>query len=258
MSISFPPCFPPCNACRSGISRSTYLLTLDTLFPDPQHAAGTAIANALLGHCDDGHCWGRLPYTWPRDLRFAGAIGDYKLLGTQKTFRYGQPDFLYPFGFGLKYGEAFVLHNITVASSVAICDSAEIAMTLHNQGSHGGSEVLQVYLRWLGAPVPTPALELVQFGRYFVGAGEQLRLRLVVDARRMALLLPAVPVPTNRTTNTLGLDWWVVPGQIELSVGTSQPPPFGSTAVLTNVSIIGSQPQRVVECPNMGRNRLAS
>ena len=219
----------------------------------PQHAGGEAIANALLGHCADGLCWGRLPYTWPHDLTHAGDIGDYRMLGTKKTFRYGQPA-LFPFGFGLQYGGPFVLRDLSVSASViAPCDSVELGVTLRNTGRSHGSEVLQVYLRWLGAPVPTPALELVQFDRVFVRSGEQARVTLTVDPRRMALLLP----PSVHSSSNGSLpDWWVVPLRMELSVGSSQPA-YGST-LTANVTIAGGEARRVAECPSARGRALKS
>jgi hypothetical protein len=51
----------------------------------PQHQAGEAIADVLLGVVSPA---GRMPYTWPRDLSLAGDITNYTMAGTQKTYRY--------------------------------------------------------------------------------------------------------------------------------------------------------------------------
>lgn len=40
--------------------------------------------------------------TWPKayNATLHGDIGDYRMLGTQKTYRFSFPDPLFPFGFG--------------------------------------------------------------------------------------------------------------------------------------------------------------
>ena len=131
----------------------------------PQQSGGTAIAEALLGQCGSGVCWGRLPYTWPRDLTYAGDINNYTMLGTRKTFRYAEPDPLFPFGFGLGYAGPFASSNLRVgasstsaapaapatpAASVKVCDGVVLTATVRNAGTVDGAHVVQVYLRWLG------------------------------------------------------------------------------------------------------------
>eukprot|EP01050_Picozoa_sp_SAG11_P003592 SAG11_NODE_207_length_12378_cov_8.404105_3_plen_661_part_00 len=51
----------------------------------PQHQAGEAIANVLLGVVSPA---GRMPYTWSKDLTLAGNIRNYSMAGTEKTYRY--------------------------------------------------------------------------------------------------------------------------------------------------------------------------
>ena len=239
----------------------------------PQHGGGRAITNALLGRCDDGLCFGRLPYTWPADLSSAGDLGNYTMLGTQKTFRYGAPKPLFPFAFGLQYAGPFEIGNVTVAkTTIAACQSIELSLTLRNTGTLPGSEIVQVYLRWLKPTVATPTLQLVQFERVFVPAGAERHVLLTVDARRMAVLLPpprnhsaashdATPTHSDNTgvekSREGGLqgpiaDWWLVPLQMQLYVGASQPG-FGDT-VSTVVSIAGDRPVRVSECKTLRRS----
>ena len=40
--------------------------------------------------------------TWPKayNATLHGDIGDYRMLGTQKTYRFSFPDPLFPFGYG--------------------------------------------------------------------------------------------------------------------------------------------------------------
>jgi hypothetical protein len=207
------------------------------------------------GHCDDGLCFGRLPYTWPKDLSSAGDLNDYQMLGTRKTFRYDQPDPLFPFGWGLQYAGPFLLSSLSVigptGDAIAPCESVTFRVIVKNTGQQNGAEVVQVYVRWLDAPVAAPALELVQFDRVFVRAGEHVNTTLTVDPRRMALLLPprnisSTDVDQEQEDDVLP-EWWVVsPLRMEFSIGTSQPT-FGQT-LSAIVSIGGGPSKRVADC----------
>ena len=169
------------------------------------------------------------------------------MLGTRKTFRYDQPDPLFPFGWGLQYGGPFVLSGLTVGPSDTIspCESITFSLTIHNTGQRNSAEVVQVYVKWLDAPVAVPALELVQFDRVFVPAGEQVNATLTVDPRRMALLLPSNA--STASSDSALPDWWVVsPLRMEFSIGASQPN-FGQT-LSASVSIAGGLSKRVAEC----------
>ena len=69
----------------------------------PQHQAGAAIADVLLGVVSPA---GRIPYTWPKDLALAGNITNYTMAGTEKTYRYrsaaaSTSNTLWSFGYAL-------------------------------------------------------------------------------------------------------------------------------------------------------------
>eukprot|EP01044_Picomonas_judraskeda_P005560 COSAG03_NODE_529_length_7125_cov_25.402220_1_plen_307_part_00 len=65
----------------------------------PQHWGGQAVVDVLTGKINPA---GRLVNTWPKsyDESLHGEIGNYSMIGTKKTYRYGFPDraVLFPFG----------------------------------------------------------------------------------------------------------------------------------------------------------------
>lgn len=109
----------------------------------PQHTGGSAIADMLLGAFNPS---GKLVYTWPRGDAVlsgeAGELGNYTMLGTNKTYRYGQPDPLFPFGFGLHF-TTFAYSDLVVTKSVAACSNVTVAVTVTNMGELAGSETVR-------------------------------------------------------------------------------------------------------------------
>ena len=61
-------------------------------------------------------------------------------------------------------------------------------MTVKNTGKVAASEVVQLYLKWLKPNQETPKIQLVNFDKVFLKAGEQVKVALEIDARHMALL----------------------------------------------------------------------
>eukprot|EP00041_Stephanoeca_diplocostata_P019910 m.434505 g.434505 ORF g.434505 m.434505 type:complete len:743 (-) comp21419_c0_seq52:2802-5030(-) len=119
----------------------------------PQEYAGDAIAAVLLG---DYNPAGRLPYTWPRSLDQVGgedAIGNYTMKG--KTYRYSQPDPLFPFGFGLSY-TTFEYASLIAPSTASTCDAIQVNVTVKNTGPRDGTEVVQLYVQFHNPTMPTP------------------------------------------------------------------------------------------------------
>ena len=131
-----------------------------------QHTAGGAIADVLMGRHNPS---GRLPYTWPHGdgSWAAGAIGNYTMLGTNKTYRYQQPGKappLYPFGFGLSF-TTFAFTDLVVPPWVAVCSNATISVTVANTGQVDGATVVQLYLAWVAPGQEAPSIQLVNFDK---------------------------------------------------------------------------------------------
>ncbi len=75
---------------------------------------------------------------------------------------------LYPFGYGLTYGD-FEYGNLSVTPS---SDGFDVTFTLKNKGKMTASEVVQVYVGEQNPSVPRPAKELKGFDKVTLGKGE--------------------------------------------------------------------------------------
>lgn len=93
---------------------------------------------------------------------------------------------LFPFGFGLSYGE-FVYSDISVATpEVALGESLRVSATLTNIGSVIAEDVAQLYVRDLVANVTRPIKELKGFERVRLGPGESKVLEFVLHTDDLA------------------------------------------------------------------------
>ena len=140
----------------------------------PGAHGGEAVADILLGKVSPS---GKLPVTFYRNeqLQELPDFTDYTMRG--RTYRYVQSEPLYPFGYGLTYGDVVV----TGAAVEEQGDSVLVIMTLHNGGSVDTQDVAQVYCQNEGSPNAPAHPRLCGFKRVFVPAGESVEAVVSVD-----------------------------------------------------------------------------
>lgn len=187
----------------------------------PQTSGAAAIASVLVG---DQPFTGKLATTWPKQWNCTQPgkcqVLPGRFLGSQMTYRYGAENVLYPFGYGLSYttfsysGLALNGHAQGYAGKQAAlrpCDTLNLTVTVANTGTADSSEVVQVYLQWdaaaaAAAGTPTPMLQLVDFVKVRVPAGEKVVVALSISPRQFAVLSGAStnssifldPLPSTR------------------------------------------------------------
>ncbi|MCF3650053.1 glycoside hydrolase family 3 N-terminal domain-containing protein [Synoicihabitans lomoniglobus] len=125
---------------------------------------GTALANVLFG---DAAPSGKLPVTVPYATADLPPFEDYAMQG--RTYRFATKEPLYPFGFGLSYGE---LSYGPLETTTELDGSIIATTTLTNRGYQAVSETVQCYIQpptsWADAPVAT----LVDFQKLHLPAGQ--------------------------------------------------------------------------------------
>ncbi|MGF1735949.1 glycoside hydrolase family 3 N-terminal domain-containing protein [Photobacterium satsumensis] len=149
---------------------------------------GHAVARLLFGDVSPS---GRLPMSVPRST---GQIPMYyarKPLGKMRDFQDYQPykdqkdTPLYPFGFGLTYGE-FEYSNLRLNQAGMTADETlEATVTLHNKGTHTATEVVQCYIRQQVASTTRPVRELKDFCRVTLEPGESKDVTLALPAEKL-------------------------------------------------------------------------
>ena len=133
----------------------------------PGEEGGNAVADIVFG---DTNPSGRLPITFPKSIDQLPPFDDYSMPG--RTYRYMTKEPMYPFGFGLSY-TSFSYENITINNaSLKPGDTAEVLVTVQNNGSYAGEEVVQLYLTLPDKGYQNPIHSLKGFTRVFLEPGE--------------------------------------------------------------------------------------
>ena len=140
---------------------------LEAFYPGP--LGGSAVADVLIGEYNPG---GRLPYTVFHNTSHLPIATDYNMTTPPgRTYRYytGKP--LFPFGYGLSYTTFKYSQLVLPATSIKVCGTLSLRVSVQNTGDISGEEVIQVYLeppKLSGKPF-IPNIQLVSFERVGLG-----------------------------------------------------------------------------------------
>lgn len=169
----------------------------------PGARGGRAVADILLGQCSPS---GKLPVTFYRNEQLAGmpAFTDYRMEG--RTYRYFGKQPLYPFGYGLTYGDVTITGATLVSEDE---DSLRIRVHAENAGDRDTDEVVQIYARNEGSVLAPRNPRLVAFARFHVPAKGKWSGILRVERRNLLV------------ADESGK--WVEQGSVQLFAGLGQP-----------------------------------
>ncbi|MEV0531074.1 glycoside hydrolase family 3 C-terminal domain-containing protein [Kitasatospora sp. NPDC050463] len=144
---------------------------------------GHALAAVLLGEAEPA---GRLPQTWYRGDDPLPAPLDYDIIKAGWTYQYHRATPLYPFGHGLSYTD-FAYRDLRLSQpSIGQDGSVDVTLTLENSGQRPGSEVVQLYVRALGARYDAPRLRLADFAKVRLEPGKSRELTFRLSAEQLA------------------------------------------------------------------------
>ena len=143
----------------------------------PGARGGRAVADILLGKVSPS---GKLPVTFYKNEQLANMpeFTDYAMTG--RTYRYIEEEPLYPFGYGLTYGDC----RVTAAKRTDGGAEVEVA----NAGTVDTDEVVQLYAQNEGAANAPRNPRLVAFARVNVPAGQSVKVDLAIPAERLKVV----------------------------------------------------------------------
>ncbi len=142
--------------------------------------AGYAIADVLFGAVNPS---GKLSTTWPQNVGQVPIYYNHKNTGRPleegKWFSKFRSNYLdvsnepvYPFGYGLSYS-TFAYSNVKLSSNaIAANQNLTASVTVTNNSSINGKEVVQLYLRDMVGSITRPVKELKGFQKIDLKAGE--------------------------------------------------------------------------------------
>lgn len=169
-----------CLMAGSSIDLSAYAdraaAVLLLWYPGAQ--GGKTAADILFGKVSPS---GKLPVTfyYNSDLEKMPAFTDYRM--ENRTYRYFETEPLYPFGYGLTYGDVHVV-------AAEKCGEGKILASLRNLGTRDTQEVVQVYVQNEGSALAPRNPRLCAFRRVTVPAGSTVAVELVPDAKTLLVV----------------------------------------------------------------------
>jgi beta-glucosidase len=178
---------------------------------------GHAIADILFGAANPS---GKLPVTWPRDVKDVPAYKTYPgtdlhiaysegILVGYRGFDAGNLQPLFPFGYGLSY-TTFSYSGLNVSpAKLSSGQSARVRLTIRNTGNRPGAEIVQLYVHDGHSKIQRPPRELKGFQRVSLKPGESKTVGFTVDQSALSFY-------SDRKH-----EWTVEPGSFDLSAGSS-------------------------------------
>ncbi|MDR0943692.1 MAG: glycoside hydrolase family 3 C-terminal domain-containing protein [Ruminococcus sp.] len=147
----------------------------------PGGQGGKTVADILFGKVSPS---GKLSVTFYHndDLEKMPEFTDYNMKG--RTYRYIDFAPLYPFGYGLTYGDV----NVRSAAAKTENGDAVVDVTLVNNGKYDTEEVVQVYLQNEGSVNAPKNPRLAAFGRVCVKAGSETSISLTIKAKQFNVI----------------------------------------------------------------------
>ena len=169
----------------------------------PGARGGQSIGDILFGKVNPS---GKLPVTFYKDTNDLPDFEDYSMKG--RTYRYLETEPLYPFGYGLTYGNLDIT-SVDHEGDDPKNDGLTIKVNVSNTGAIAASEVIQVYLK-ADDPNEVKNTRLAAFSRVSLGAGETGSVEI------------SIPAESFKVVNDAGER--VVPeGKVSVYVGFGQP-----------------------------------
>ncbi len=151
----------------------------------PGQEGGRAIADVLFG---DHNPSGKLPYTYPR---YSGSIWRYNHKASDEmdnSFRMKGFTPQYQFGEGLSYTtfnySDFALSRDTITGD----EQVGVTVSVTNNGTRKGKEVIQLYIRDLVASVAPDVRKLVRFSKIELAPGETKEVSFMLDKKDLSLI----------------------------------------------------------------------
>lgn len=145
---------------------------LQTWYPGAR--GGKTVAEILFGDTSPS---GKLPVTFYRSLEGLPAFEDYSMKG--RTYRYMTGEALYPFGYGLTYGDVSV-RGAELLTKQEDTRAVVLKVTVQNDGKTATDDVVQLYCKDRESAYAVPNHRLCAFQRVHLGAGETISIEMNV------------------------------------------------------------------------------
>jgi len=114
----------------------------------------------------------------------------------------------YEFGYGLSY-TSFQYSQLQLnKKKINPNEQIEVSATITNTGMYDGEEIVQLYLRDIVGSIVRPVIELKDFRKVMLKAGESKTITFSIDAEKLSFI--------NQQ-----LEWVAEPGEFDVMIGAS-------------------------------------
>ena len=147
----------------------------------PGARGGKTVADILFGKVSPS---GKLPVTFYHNSQLdeMPAFTDYAMKG--RTYRYFGSEPIYPFGYGLTYGDV----SVTAASAASEANGIIVSAELTNHGTTDTEDVLQIYAQNEGSVNAPLNPRLVGFARVMIPAGKTISAAVTISNDRLLVI----------------------------------------------------------------------
>ncbi|MDY4670619.1 MAG: glycoside hydrolase family 3 C-terminal domain-containing protein [Oliverpabstia sp.] len=141
----------------------------------PGAGGGKSVADILFGKISPS---GKLPVTfyYNDDLEHMPEFTDYSMKG--RTYRYLERKPLYPFGYGLTYGDIQVENVQITGESGEIQENVQLNIRVKNYGTYTTEDVIQVYVKDMDSVHEVKNSRLCGYQRVSLQPGEEKNISL--------------------------------------------------------------------------------
>ena len=153
---------------------------LQTWYPGAR--GGKAAADILFGNVSPS---AKLPVTFYRSTDNLPEFTDYSM--KNRTYRYLEEEPLYPFGFGLTYGNVGC-KSVDLVSVPSAGSDVTVQIHLENKGPADTQEVIQAYIKAQDSPFAVKNVSLCGFKRIFLHAGESGEVQMVISRKAFTVV----------------------------------------------------------------------
>ena len=160
------------SAMNLSLAEEKARAVIQAWYPGAQ--GGKALARILFGEVSPS---GKLPVTFYRNLDALPAFEDYSMEG--RTYRYLTKKPLYPFGYGMTYGDVQIKDAQTVEKPEK-GKNLKIRVAVKNEGGCFTKDVLQVYVRNNDSEYAPLHPALCMFTKLALAAGEEKSILLEI------------------------------------------------------------------------------
>ncbi len=148
----------------------------------PGARGGKGVADILFGNVSPS---GKLPVTFYKSLDGLPEFTDYSMKG--RTYRYIEEEALYPFGYGLTYGDVQV-EAVEIPVIPQRGQDLPMGIKIRNNGGFATEEVIQLYIKNEDSIHAVKNHSLCGYQRVFLNAGEEKEITLTLSPKAFTVV----------------------------------------------------------------------